>query len=81
MVTIKVCIGSACYLKGAYNIIQGIQKIIIDRRLEDKVTVKAAFCLGNCTKAVSCKVDDGEVISVSSKSVESFFKQYIEGRL
>ncbi|MGF7057620.1 (2Fe-2S) ferredoxin domain-containing protein [Brassicibacter mesophilus] len=81
MVTINVCIGSACHLKGAYNVIKGLQKIIDEKHLEEKVTVKAAFCLGECTKAVSVKVDDDKVVSVSEETVEEFFDNNVSGRL
>lgn len=81
MITINVCIGSACHLKGSYNVIKNLQNIIKNEHLEDKVTVKAAFCLGECTKAVSVKVDDGEIVSVKANNVEEFFDKYIRGRL
>ncbi|MBS4537751.1 (2Fe-2S) ferredoxin domain-containing protein [Clostridium sp. D2Q-11] len=77
MKTINVCIGSACHLKGAYNVVNSLQKIVKEKGLKDEVTVKAAFCLGECTKAVSVKVDDKPIVSVSDTEVEEFFKEYI----
>ena len=47
----------------------------------DKVVVKAAFCLGECTKAVSVKVDDGPINSVNEGNVEEFFDRCVTGRL
>ncbi|MCC5909611.1 MAG: (2Fe-2S) ferredoxin domain-containing protein [Clostridiaceae bacterium] len=81
MVTINICIGSACHLKGAYNVIKGLQTILEKRNLEDMVTVKAAFCLGECTKAVSVKVNEDKVISVSEETVEDFFDSHVSRRL
>ncbi|KGG80998.1 (2Fe-2S) ferredoxin domain-containing protein [Caloranaerobacter azorensis] len=81
MLTINVCIGSACHLKGAYNVINKLQEIIKERKLEDKVVVKGAFCLGECTKAVSVKIDEGPIISVSEETVDDFFEQYVAGRV
>lgn len=81
MVTVNVCIGSACHLKGSYNVINRLQKIIKDKGLEDKVVVKAAFCLGECTKAVSVKVDDGSINSVNESNVDEFFESNVMGRL
>lgn len=81
MVTVNVCIGSACHLKGSYNVINKLQSIIAERGLEDKVVVKAAFCLGECTKAVSVKVDDGPINSVNEGNVEEFFDRCVTGRL
>lgn len=81
MITVNVCIGSACHLKGAYNVIKKFQSIIQEENLEEKVIVKAAFCLGECTKAVSVKINDEKVVSVSEETAEDFFKNYIRGRL
>lgn len=80
MVTINVCIGSACHLKGAYNVIKELQRLIDEGNLENNVVVKAAFCLGECTKAVSVRIDDGEIMSVSEETVEDFFVSNIARR-
>jgi len=81
MVTINVCIGSACHLKGSYNVINGLQELIKNENVEDKVVVKAAFCLGDCTQAVSVRVNDELVQSVSEETVGDFFRNDIMGRL
>lgn len=81
MVTIHVCIGSACHLKGAYNVINGLQQIISERQLGDRVTVKAAFCLGECSRAVSVKVDEGSVLSVDEKNLENFLNDHVMPKL
>ncbi|SKC55425.1 (2Fe-2S) ferredoxin domain-containing protein [Maledivibacter halophilus] len=81
MIEVNVCIGSACHLKGAYNVIANLKKIIEEKHLGDKIEIKAAFCLGHCTKGVSVKIDNGEVISVKENEVDSFFNKYIAGRL
>lgn len=69
MHTIQVCIGSACHLKGAYKVINKFQDEIKKRNIEDKIELKGAFCLGQCTKAVSVQIDENPVISVSVKTV------------
>lgn len=77
MRTITVCIGSSCHLKGSYDVINGLQELINKNGLKDEVEIKASFCLGECTKAVSVKVDDGPVVSVNRNTLESFFNEYI----
>lgn len=81
MVTINVCIGSACHLKGSYNVINKLQEMIKENEVQNDVLVKAAFCLGECTQAVSVKVNDEKIYSVSEENVEDFFKKDILGRL
>lgn len=77
MTTITVCIGSSCHLKGSYDVISELQKLSKEHKLEDKVEIKASFCLGECTKAVSVKVDGDKVVSVNKNTVIDFFKDII----
>lgn len=81
MVTITVCVGSSCHLKGSYDVINGLQELINENKLKDKIDVKASFCLGECTKAVSVKVDDGPVISVHKNTLKDFFNEFIIKKL
>lgn len=74
---IQVCIGSACHLKGSYDIINRLTQLIKNEKLEDKIDVKAAFCLGHCTEAVSVKFDE-KIYSVLPTTVESFFNNTVE---
>lgn len=77
MKTIHVCIGSACHLKGSYDVIQTFERLIEENKLNDKIELKAAFCLGECAKAASVKIDNGPVISVSPETAEEIFKTEI----
>lgn len=81
MITVEVCVGSACHLKGAYDVINAMRKIVEERNLKDKIIIKAAFCLGNCTNAVSVRIDQGEVLSVRECEVGEFFDKHIGRRL
>lgn len=60
--TISVCVGSSCHLKGSYDVIDAFKKAISERKLEDKIELRAAFCFGNCAGGVSVGVD-GKVLS------------------
>ena len=75
MKIIYVCVGSACHLKGSYNIINKLQKFINDNKLMDHVLIKAAFCLGQCTRGVCVKIDDGPVFSINDDNLEDFFRE------
>ena len=73
MIFINVCIGSACHLKGSYNVINTMQQLTEEYGLTDKVETRAAFCFGKCTEAVSVRIGDGEVQSVSGATTRDFF--------
>jgi NADH:ubiquinone oxidoreductase subunit E len=74
---LKVCIGSACHLKGSYDVIEIFQQLIKEYEIEDKIELKAAFCLGKCTGAVSVQLWDGEIISVSKETAQKTFQNKI----
>ncbi len=76
--TILVCVGSSCHLKGSYDIINLFKEKIQEHHLEDKVTLKATFCLGNCGVAgVSIKVDDAIITGVSKDNFDNIFETYV----
>ncbi len=82
MVTIQICIGSACHLKGSYKVIHRIQDEINARGLSERVAIKPTFCLGECARAVSVRFEgEDEVHSVSPDSAEAFFEQQVMNRL
>lgn len=76
MLNVSVCVGSACHLKGSYEVIEKLKECVKNNDLEDKVTIKAAFCLGNCTEAVSTKIGD-KIYSVVPATAEEFFNEKI----
>jgi NADH:ubiquinone oxidoreductase subunit E len=75
---IKVCIGSACHLKGSYEVIEALKELIQRYELTEKVTLKAAFCLGHCTTAVAIKRWDDALLSASIDNVEDVFNHQIK---
>lgn len=76
MLDICICVGSACHLKGSYEVIDKLKDCVKRNKLENKVTIKAAFCLGHCTEAVSVKIDD-IIYSVEPSTAEEFFEEKV----
>ncbi|MBC5649453.1 NAD(P)H-dependent oxidoreductase subunit E [Christensenella tenuis] len=76
MMTINICIGSACHLKGSYNVVSELQEMIEDNKLGDKVELTGVFCLGHCTDAVSVQIGD-EIFSVNTDNVGDFFENQV----
>ncbi len=74
---VDVCVGSSCHLKGSYDVIQKLQKLIAENNLEDKVTLKASFCLGNCSNGVSMRIDGKVVSNANPENIEDIFKEQI----
>ena len=64
-ITITVCVGSSCHLKGSYEIIQFLKELIKSSNLGHKVTLKGSFCMERCTEGVNVKINE-EMFSVGS---------------
>ncbi len=76
MTRIQICVGTACYLKGSYHIISRLQELADEHKISDKVDISSIFCLNNCVKGVSTKLDDN-LISLSMETVDEFFKDKV----
>ncbi|MBU3146771.1 (2Fe-2S) ferredoxin domain-containing protein [Clostridium sp. CF012] len=77
MVTISVCVGSACHLKGSYKVIEGLQRLIKENKVDQRVEIKGAFCIGRCTEGVSVMLNDEDFFSLNENNVDSFFRETI----
>ena len=77
---ITICIGSSCHLKGAREVVEGIQQQVAERKLEDRISLTGAFCMGNCVHGVSVKIDE-ELFSVKPDTVQTFFENEVMSRL
>lgn len=74
---IKICVGSSCHLKGSYDILKRLEQLIKDNNLEEKVVLKASFCLGNCTNGVSMQVDGELVDNANVNTIDGIFNTKI----
>ncbi len=80
MLDICICVGSACHLKGSYEVIDKLKNCVKKSKLENNITIKAAFCLGHCTEAVSVKIGD-TIYSVEPSTADQFFEEKVLGSL
>ncbi len=55
---IEVCVGSSCYLKGAYRVLDTLVALVRAHRLEAAVRITGAFCQERCQHGVSVSVDE-----------------------
>ena len=78
--TITICIGSSCHLKGSRTIIQKLEELITERQLNEKIELNGSFCMGECSNGVFVKIND-ELFSVSPETVNTFFENEVLRRL
>lgn len=78
MVTIKICIGSSCFLKGASKIIEFLNNKISEKGLNDIIVLKGNLCTGNCNRiGVTIHVDNKAFIGVKLEDMEEFWNKNI----
>ncbi len=73
---IVVCVGSSCHLKGSRQVIEQLQQLLREHRIEDKVELSGTFCLGTCQQGV-CVTLDEKPFSLSPDTVQSFFEREV----
>ena len=95
--TIKVCVGSSCHLKGSYEVIEAFKEVLKKYDVEDVVELQASFCLGHCALGVTVgcegmepaergpqveETPDGFILhSVNAGNVEELFAKEIYPKL
>jgi NADP-reducing hydrogenase subunit HndA len=78
--TIAVCLGTACYVKGAEDVLDAIKeelKISFGETTEDKLfSLAEARCLGACGLAPVIMIDDKIYGELTPKKVVEILKNY-----
>jgi NADH:ubiquinone oxidoreductase subunit E len=77
---ITVCIGSSCHIKGSRRVVEQLQQMISDNKLEEKVELGGTFCLGKCQQGVCVMVDES-FYSVSPETVSDFFASEVLAKI
>jgi NADH:ubiquinone oxidoreductase subunit E len=78
--TISICMGTACYVKGAENVLDTLKKelnVEVGRTTEDGLfTLHEARCLGACGIAPVIMIDDKIYGELDSKKTVEVLNQY-----
>lgn len=70
---LKVCVGSSCHLRGSYDVIEEMKRLIKKYGVEDKIDLQATFCVGNCTNGVSVLADEVLLHNANKDNCEELF--------
>lgn len=80
--TIQVCVGSSCHLKGSADIIELLQKAVEEYHLENDITLAGSFCIGRCNRVgVTVQVDDDIHIGVTKDNFKEFFNDNVLSKI
>lgn len=75
MVTVTVCVGSSCHVKGARDMIERFNDLLTQHNLKEIVELQGSFCMERCGEGVNWQIDD---VFYSSASVEEAVKTFEE---
>ena len=81
MIKISVCIGSACHLRGAYNVFQTFLHLAEERALHDKIELSTSFCMGKCKCKNIAVTIDGERLTVDPNAAVEFFNEKVMSKI
>lgn len=78
--TIRVCLGTACYVRGGKKIIEKIQELLqvdLGGTTEDqRFTFEIARCIGACGLAPAVMIDNEVYRQVNSNKLKSILSKY-----
>jgi len=77
VVEVRVCVGTSCYLRGAYDFIGILKKEIEAHGLGGSVDIKGTFCLEHCGKGPNIMVNGELVHHAVPERAREIFDQYI----
>ena len=77
---VTICLGSACHIKGARQVVEQLQYLIAKDNLGDKVELGGTFCTGKCQQGVCVTIED-TFYSVTPETVKAFFIENIRSKV
>ena len=79
--TITVCVGSSCHVRGARKIIQRYTRLIEQHHLKEKVILKGSFCMDRCTEGVNMEINGEPLSAQTPEDAEQIFEEKVMARL
>lgn len=78
--TIRVCLGTACYVRGGKRVVEHLQErlgVELGGTTEDgKFTLEVARCIGACGLAPAMMIDDAVYKQVNVNKMEAILSKY-----
>ena len=74
--TILVCVGSSCHVKGSKLVVQRLKFLVEEHQLSDEIDIGGELCMDNCMNGVCVRVE-GRLFTLSPNTVDDFFKDEV----
>ncbi|MBL7220799.1 MAG: (2Fe-2S) ferredoxin domain-containing protein [Phycisphaerae bacterium] len=75
MVTVTVCVGSSCHVKGARDMIECFKDLLTENSLTDKIELQGSFCMERCGEGVNWRIDDESFTSATCEDAVAVFRE------
>ena len=79
MVTVTVCVGSSCHIKGARKVIMRFNELLKENGLGEQVELKGSFCMERCGEGLNWQIDDEPVTSSDVEDAVGTFQKRVIG--
>lgn len=73
-ITIKICMGSSCHLKGAYQIVEILKKAFEKR---DDIILTGSLCMSTCQNGVCVEIDSEKITGLKPENALDIIMQKI----
>ncbi len=77
MITVTVCVGSSCHIKGARDLIMRLDSLLNENKLKDRVELKGSFCMERCGEGLNWQIDEEPMTSSSVESAVDTFRERV----
>ncbi|MFP4548773.1 MAG: [FeFe] hydrogenase, group A [Fidelibacterota bacterium] len=68
-VTVKICVGTACYLKHSQKLLHDLVEHFDTSELKNRVDIEATFCMENCQSGPNVLINDKRISAATSGKV------------
>ena len=77
-IELAICVGSCCHLNNSRGVIEAFKKELKRLHIDEKVILKASFCLGDCQKGgVEIQVGNKRIHGVKPEDCEKILNEEI----
>lgn len=77
MITVTVCVGSSCHIKGSRDVIMRFNELLKEYDLANEVELKGSFCMERCGEGVNWQINDEPVTSSDVEDAVKTFRKRI----
>ena len=78
-VEMQICLGSSCFSRGNKEVVIFIKEYLKKHHLEDKVILRGARCMGNCSEGPNMMIGEKMHQNVTRTSIEALLEKELGG--